>query len=158
MSTNCNFSIYLGYLLEEYYQTYANYIIKFLEAYKNNGLNIWAVSTGNEPFTSLIVTSKINSMFWSARSVSKWVIENLGPTLQKSSSNSTYILMLDDQRIHLPWFLLDVKYFHKDALKYVKGIAIHWYTDSFSLPNILDITHHIAPDKFILMTEACVGK
>ena len=143
--------------MDEYYDTYANYIVKFLEEYKKLNLEIWAVSTGNEPFTSLLPISHINTMFWSARTASKWVVQNLGPAIEKSTTNNTIILMLDDQRWALPWYMIDVKLFHKDALKYMKGIAIHWYTDAFVPASVLDLTHDLAPDKFILMTEACTG-
>ncbi|XP_058797228.1 lysosomal acid glucosylceramidase-like [Phymastichus coffea] len=146
-----------SYLQEKYYQIYAKYIVKFLEEYKKNGLDIWAVSTGNEPFTSLLPISKINSMFWSSGTASKWVINNLGPTLEKSNSNATVILMLDDQRMSLPWYVIDVKTRHSEALKYIKGIAVHWYTDDFIPAKVLSLTHDIVPEKFILMTEACLG-
>ena len=45
------------------------------------------------------------------------------------------------------------------ALKYVDGIAVHWYTDRwFPLPEALEEVHEEYPDKFILYTEACTGK
>jgi glucosylceramidase len=44
-------------------------------------------------------------------------------------------------------------------LKYVDGIAVHWYTDRwFPLPDALDTVHEEYPDKFILYTEACTGE
>ncbi|XP_023245563.1 glucosylceramidase-like [Copidosoma floridanum] len=146
-----------GYLLDDYYQTYANYIVKFLEAYKNNGLEIWAVSTGNEPFTSLVPISHINTMFWSSRTVSVWIQENLGPTLQQSTSNNTQILVLDDQRVALPWYMINMRRHNPGALKYVSGIAVHWYTDEYFPAFVLDVTHDEFPDKFLLMTEFSVG-
>ncbi|XP_008201883.2 lysosomal acid glucosylceramidase-like [Nasonia vitripennis] len=146
-----------SYLREEYYQTFADYIVKFLEEYQKYGLEMWSVSTGNEPFTSLVIISRINSMFWSSDTASKWVINNLGPSIEKSKSNNTIILMLDDQRLALPWYMVDVKVRHSEALKYVKGIGVHWYSDAVIPANVLDLTHDLLPDKFILMTEACIG-
>ncbi|KAL7297825.1 hypothetical protein TKK_0008858 [Trichogramma kaykai] len=145
-----------SYLQKDYYQAFSNYLIKFLEAYKEHGLDMWAISTGNEPFTTLLPV-KISSMFWAPSTVSKWVVENFGPTLQKSSSNNTIILMVDDQRLYLPWFMLAVKTFDKQALSYISGVGVHWYTDDFVPASFLDLTHKFIPDKFILMTEACVG-
>ena len=153
-----NFIIFSAYLLDEYYQTYANYIIKFLEEYKKNGLEIWAVSTGNEPVTPLIKFSRINKMYWSAKTASKWVLQNLGPTLEKSNSNDTIILMFDDQRLALPCYVMDFMLYNSDALDYIKGVAVHWYTDDFLPATALTVTHALIPDKFILITEACVGK
>ncbi|KAJ8683345.1 hypothetical protein QAD02_019137 [Eretmocerus hayati] len=146
-----------SYLLDDHYQTYADYILKFLEEYEKNGINIWAVSTGNEPSTSLLPIKRINSMFWSPRTMSKWVIENLGPTLERSRFNRTNILMLDDQRFCLPWFPAYIKNNHKDAFKYIKGIAVHWYADGYYPVGALDATHDLLPDKFILITESSIG-
>ncbi len=43
-------------------------------------------------------------------------------------------------------------------MKYVDGIAVHWYTDRwFPFPEALDIVHEEYPDKFILYSEACTG-
>ena len=43
------------------------------------------------------------------------------------------------------------------ALRYVSGVAIHWYLDSLVPINVLDFTHDLQPDKFIFGTEACNG-
>ena len=152
------FSYLSAYLLDKYYQTYANYLIKFLEEYKKNGLEIWAITTGNEPFTTLIPFARINKMYWSAKTASKWVLQNLGPTLEKSKCNDTIILMLDDQRAALPLYVIDFKIDNEEALDYIKGLALHWYTDDFVPPTALVVTRALIPDKFFLMTEACTGK
>lgn len=44
------------------------------------------------------------------------------------------------------------------AAKYVSGVAVHWYTDWFTPPLTLDLTHSRHPQLFILYTEACTGK
>ena len=38
-----------GHLLPQYQQAYANYFVKYLEAYKAKGVDIWAVTPINEP-------------------------------------------------------------------------------------------------------------
>jgi glucosylceramidase len=38
-----------GSLLPEYYQTWANYFVKFVNAYEKLGMPIWGVSIQNEP-------------------------------------------------------------------------------------------------------------
>lgn len=144
-----------GFLKEEYYQTYANYTMKFIEAYANNGIHIWAISTGNEPLNAYVPLDPLSSMGWTPNSVANWVANNLGPTLA-ASKYDTKILALDDQRIELPWYI-DLMFQNKIAKDYVSGIAVHWYSDFISPPIVLDTTHNNFPDKFILMTEACIG-
>ncbi|XP_076749061.1 lysosomal acid glucosylceramidase-like [Xylocopa sonorina] len=145
-----------GLLKEEYYQIYSDYIVKFLEEYKKNGIDIWAVSTGNEPLNAYVPFDRINTMGWTPKSMGKWVADNFGPTLAASRHNETRILALDDQRIELPWAIKDM-FRNEKARNYTAGIAVHWYTDSFIPPTVLDRTHADFPDKFILLTEACTG-
>ncbi|XP_003402889.2 lysosomal acid glucosylceramidase isoform X1 [Bombus terrestris] len=145
-----------GFLRKDRYQVYANYIVKFLDAYKSNGIDVWAVSTGNEPLNAYVPFDRLNTMGWTPDTLADWVANYAGPTLAASTHNGTKILVLDDQRIELPWFVNKV-FKDKTAKKYIVGTAVHWYTDSFAPPILLDLTHYGYPDKFILMTEACTG-
>lgn len=54
-----------GELKEEHYQKWADYYVKFLDAYGANGINFWGVTTQNEP-TYPVLQGPINSMYWSA--------------------------------------------------------------------------------------------
>ncbi|KAH9370175.1 hypothetical protein HPB48_013097 [Haemaphysalis longicornis] len=44
-----------------------------------------------------------------------------------------------------------------EAAKYVHGVAVHWYLNSFFGPWVLDKVHQRYPDKFIFASEACAG-
>lgn len=145
-----------GVLKKEYYQVYANYILKFLNEYKQYGLNMWAVSTGNEPIDGFVPDQALNSMGWTPDAVANWVANNLGPTLAKSKFNRTLIMALDDQRFNLPWYISQ-EFQNREAKKYIAGTAVHWYADKVVPPTVLDQTHNMFPDKFLLMTEACEG-
>lgn len=62
--------IIYGFLLDEYYQLWADYYIKFFEAYRENGVEFWGLTTQNEPGTGdvqEITKSGINSMAWYPR-------------------------------------------------------------------------------------------
>ena len=147
-----------GYLKKEYYQVYADYLLKFLLAYKNHGFNIWAITTGNEPSDGLVPPgAKFQCMGWLPADMANWVATNLGPTIAASETNETLIMMLDDQRFELPWY--PAQFFKNPVAKnYTAGIAIHWYTDAYIPVEVVDMTHDEFPDKFILMTEACTGE
>lgn len=56
-----------GYLKKEHYQTFANYFLKFLEEYKKEGLDFWAITTGNEPLLAKTKLIKIPSVNWDAQ-------------------------------------------------------------------------------------------
>lgn len=44
------------------------------------------------------------------------------------------------------------------AADYIDGIAVHWYWDTMFPPSLLDYTHDNYPNKFLISTEASVGK
>ncbi|KAK7789534.1 hypothetical protein R5R35_003347 [Gryllus longicercus] len=155
MKTNNDF-VGFSRLKEKYYQAWADYHVKFLNAYKEQALDFWAISTGNEPSNGIIPIMRFNSLGWSPASQSKWVAENLGPAIRNSPFNQTKILGLDDQRFMLPWWMTKM-FENKDTYNYIDGIAVHWYWDNLLPPYLLTATHNNFPDKFILSTEACKG-
>ncbi|XP_044577072.1 lysosomal acid glucosylceramidase-like [Cotesia glomerata] len=158
MKTNNNYTGFLGFLKKQYYQTYAEYLVKFLEIYKSRGLKIWAISTGNEPANAFVPELvKFNDMGWTPNTVTPWVINNLGPTINNSTSNETIILALDDQRFDLPWYIQAMYEYSNEIDKYIAGIATHWYMDNYFSIDLYDRTHSAFPNKFLLMTEACTG-
>ncbi|KZC06830.1 Glucosylceramidase, partial [Dufourea novaeangliae] len=145
-----------GFLKNEYYQVYTNYILKFLNEYEKNGLDMWAISTGNEPGNAIDPQDPVNSMAWTPGTVANWVAKFLGPSLAASKHNNTMILGVEDQRVYFPWYVKEL-FSNEQAKKYITGTTVHWYTDAIAPAKVLDETHDAFPDKFILMTEACTG-
>ncbi|XP_072384328.1 lysosomal acid glucosylceramidase-like isoform X1 [Diabrotica undecimpunctata] len=146
----------LGIIREDMLQPWANYYIKFLESYKENKLEFWGITTGNEPsvgFTPI----PLPSIGFTSGGLSKWVANNLGPTIRDSNYSNIKIVTLDDQRIFLPMFIDDMLA-NPATRQYVDGIGVHWYFDKFIPTTVLDITHDHHPDKFLLGTEACRGE
>lgn len=145
-----------GFLKHEYYSLYVDYLLKFLESYKEEGIDVWGLSTGNEPINAYIPFDRLNTMGWTSGTMSDWIANHLGPKLAASKFNNTLILALDDQRTFLPWFIKRV-FKNEKAKEYTAGIAVHYYADFLSPASVLTDTHNDFPDKFILMTEACTG-
>lgn len=54
----------VGVLEPKYYQAWANYFVKFFEAYKTNNITFWGVTVQNEPVDGFAPKSfsKINAM------------------------------------------------------------------------------------------------
>ncbi|XP_011305242.1 glucosylceramidase [Fopius arisanus] len=155
MKTDNQYVGLFGELKTEYYQTYADYLIKFLETYKQSELPMWAMSTGNEPIDGFFQFVQINSMAWTPQQQATWLVNNLAPALAQSTAGDIKILALDDERYQLPWWI-DMMYETEEVDRYLAGIAIHWYSDSLAPSSLLDKTHTKYPDKFIINTEASV--
>lgn len=54
-----------GFIHEQYYQLWADYYLKFFDAYEEKGIKFWGVTVQNEPGTGLF-GSPINSNAWTA--------------------------------------------------------------------------------------------
>lgn len=65
MKTNGEYAGF-GFLKQEMYQTWADYFVKFLDRYKDQGIEFWGVTTGNEPHTVIMPGNKINIVGWNA--------------------------------------------------------------------------------------------
>lgn len=159
MKTN---NAWTGYssLKDEYYQTWANYHVKFMELMHEEGINFWAMTTGNEPLNGVTAFLFIAfmSLGWLPRNQGKWVSENLGPSLRRSETASNIkILAGDDQRYTFPWWFDQMYQAYPLSKSYVDGHAVHWYWDKYVPPRELDRSHQNYPEKLIIATEACSG-
>ncbi|KAG8230905.1 hypothetical protein J437_LFUL002937 [Ladona fulva] len=155
MKTNGDF-IGKGRLKDEYYQLWADYFIKFLNEYESRGFKFWGITTQNEPTDGNLPNFSFNCMGWTADQTRKWVAENLGPTLHANGYEDLQLLVMDDSRFSLPSWPNTL--FADDLVKkYATGIAVHWYVDFVLGPRVLNETHYLHPDKFLMYTEACNG-
>ncbi|XP_023312733.1 putative glucosylceramidase 3, partial [Anoplophora glabripennis] len=64
MKTNNDWSG-MGRLKDEYYQLWADYIMRFYEEYDKNNISFWGMTTQNEPSAGFAISTKVNCMGWS---------------------------------------------------------------------------------------------
>lgn len=147
-------------LKHEYYQTWADYHVKYVELMEKAGIKLWAISTGNEPMNGVIGFGfvKFMSLGWTPAGQAQWIAEHLGPTIRNSTSTKDIkILAGDDQRFLFPWFFRLMKSLQPKAFDYVDGFGVHFYWDKFVSPSVLDETAKQFPGKLIINTESCLG-
>ncbi|XP_039276894.1 lysosomal acid glucosylceramidase [Nilaparvata lugens] len=154
MKTNHNITGY-GFLKTEFYRLWAEYHIKFLKAYKSEGIDFWALTTGNEPIINYLKFIKFNKMGWYPEDQGKWIVDDLGPLMRKHFKNCK-IIGLDDQRPLLHHWTSRI-FSVKNASDYVDGFGLHWYHDECKLATVLTKFRKKYPKKFLLSTEACEG-
>ncbi|XP_055381406.1 lysosomal acid glucosylceramidase [Condylostylus longicornis] len=146
-------------LKKEFYQTWADYHLRYLELMEANNVKVWAITTGNEPLNGVIGWMFVHfmSLGWTPKNQAIWVGENLGPTLKNSKFKDVKIFGNDDQRYTFPtWFKL-MERTHENSTSYLDGLAVHWYWDMFFPPNLIAKTHELYKDKIIINTESSVG-
>lgn len=141
-----------GELLPEYYDTWSLFFSKYLEAYKNEGIDIWGISVENEPLGN---GNNWESMHFSAHEMRDFVNQHLGPKLA-ADGHDVKILSYDQNRDELDEWA-DVIYKDDSSKKYFDGFAIHWYASTYDFfPKELNHAHQMAPEKHLIQSEACI--
>lgn len=142
-----------GKLLPEYYDTWALFFSKYVDAYKEEGIDIWGFTVENEPHGN---DNNWESMHFSPEEMTDFVQNHLGPKLEAEGKGDIVILGYDQNRRELKEWV-DVMYKNEASSKYYDGTAIHWYDSTYEYyPDELQYAHNKAPDKLLIQTEACV--
>lgn len=147
-------------LRDEYYQTWADYHVKYLELMNERNFSFWSISTGNEPMNGVIFPYFVHfmSLGWLPKDQARWLSQNLGPSLRKSpTAFNVKILAGDDQRYTFPWWFDQMYEESPDVSQFIDGFAVHWYADRYSNPEVLDKSYEKFHGKFIIASEACSG-
>ncbi|MBL7471242.1 glycoside hydrolase family 30 protein [Robertkochia sediminum] len=142
-----------GKLLPEYYDTWANFFVKYADAYKAEGIDIWGFTVENEPLGN---GNNWESMHFTPEEMTDFVVDHLGPALENSGKGDLVVLGYDQNRQELKEWV-DVMYKDEESSKYFDGTAIHWYESTYDyFPEELQYAHAKAPEKYLIQTEACV--
>ncbi|MDN4493983.1 glycoside hydrolase family 30 protein [Ureibacillus aquaedulcis] len=140
---------YLDYTNEEIYRAYANYFVRYVQAYQQKGIPVDSITIQNEPgFTS----PSYPSMSMSPEEQAKFIGQYLGPAFD-SNGIDTKIISYD----HNWEGALDYTtalFQNEDAKKYTDGIAFHCYKGN---PDAMNQVHTNFPDKNIYFTECSSG-
>lgn len=139
-----------GSLQPEFYDSWANYYVKFIKAYESEGIPIWGLTVQNEPMANQIWESCI----YTAQQERDFVKDHLGPALQSSGLGDKKILVWDHNRTMMyqrAECILD----DPAAAKYVWGVAFHWYVND-TFDNVKRV-REAYPNVNVLLTEGCLG-
>lgn len=141
-------SLIKGKLKPEYYDTYAQYFVKYLQAYRQNGIGIDTITVQNEPQHE---PGDYPGMRMESSEQAKFVGEHLGPVIQKSGLG-TRILGWDhnwDQWNYPIEVLNDPK-----ARAALSGIAFHCYGGNVAAQSQIKDSF---PEKDLYFTECSGG-
>lgn len=142
-----------GKLLPEYYDVWALFFSKYLDAYKKEGIDIWGLTVENEPLGN---NSSWESMHYTPEEMVDFVNNHLGPKLESDGHQIT-LLAYDQNRGDELEEWADIIYKDEASSKYFDGFAIHWYASTFDwFPKSLNHTHNLAPAKHLIQSEACI--
>ncbi|UEG51627.1 glucosylceramidase [Mucilaginibacter daejeonensis] len=145
MKTNNSFKN--GNLKPEYYDVYARYFIKYIQAMKAEGITIDAVTPQNEPLNPY----NNPSLVMQAVDQSAFIKGYLGPQFKAAGINTKIIVY--DHNADVPEYPITILN-DPAANQYVDGSAFHLYAGSISA---LSTVHDAYPNKNIYFTEQWVG-
>ena len=142
-----------GKLQPKYYPVWANYFSKYVEAYNQQGINIWGITVENEPLGN---DNNWESMHFTPQEMNDFVVGHLGPVL-RSRHPEIKILGYDQNRDEELYHWADAMYDNADARSYFDGMAVHWYASTYDyFPDALQYAHKKAPEKHLIQTEGCI--
>jgi glucosylceramidase len=134
-----------GSMRRKYFDSYAQYFVKFIEAYKAAGINIRAVTTQNEVDTDQ--DGAMPAALWGQEYEGDFIKNFLGPALS-SASLDTKIWLLD-HNFNLWGRVMDLLS-DPDVYRVVDGVAWHAYVGE---PDAMTRVHDAFPSKSAYFTE-----
>ncbi|MFU8792515.1 MAG: glycoside hydrolase family 30 protein, partial [Acholeplasmataceae bacterium] len=139
--------IFGGKLLPKYDQIWANYFVKFIEAYEKAGAHIFAVTIQNEPMAK----QRWDSCIFENEDECRF-LKVLGPTLKDANYQDKHILIWDHNRDVMVERASHI-YADQEASQYAWGTAFHWYDQE----QFQEVAKHKAlfPEKHLIFTEGC---
>ena len=132
-----------GRLKEEYYQVYAAYWVKYLNAMKAEGITIDALTPQNEPLHG----GNNPSMEMSASEQTEFIKNNLGPALREAGIDTKIVIY--DHNCDNPQYPISILN-DAEANAYVDGSAFHLYAGDIAA---LSTVHNAFPEKNVYFTE-----
>ena len=136
-----------GSLLPEYYESYATYFVKYIEAMALEGIKINFLTPQNEPLHA----GNNPSLYMTAAEQGTFIKGYLGPAFEKAGLD-TKIIVYDHNadRTDYPLAILD----DAEANPFVYGSAFHLYGGQITALSGVRTAH---PDKRIYFTEQWYG-
>ncbi|QKZ11209.1 glycoside hydrolase family 30 protein [Spirosoma sp. KUDC1026] len=136
-----------GSLKPDFYGTYAQYFVKYIQGMAREGIPLDAITIQNEP----LHPGNNPSLLMLAADQAKFIKDNLGPAF-KAAKIKTKIWLYDHNADHPEYAtsILD----DPAAKQYVDGSAFHLYAGPIEA---LSKVHDAHPDKNVYFTEQWIG-
>lgn len=143
-----NQSLSGGNLRPTWYDVYAEYFIKFIEAYAAHGIVIDAITPQNEPLHE----AGYPTMRMEAPAQAAFIKNSLGPAFEENNISTKIIAY--DHNFDKPDYPIYI-YEDAEASKYVDGAAFHAYAGDVSA---MSAVHNAFPEKNLYFTEISGGE
>jgi len=136
-----------GSLKAEYFDVYAQYFVKYIQAMNAEGILIDAITVQNEP----LHPGNNPSLYMEAEQQAEFVKNALGPAFKIAQLDTKIIIY--DHNADRPDYPISVLN-DSEANPYIDGSAFHLYGGKIES---LSLVHEQHPDKHIYFTEQWIG-
>jgi glucosylceramidase len=136
-----------GSMLPAFEATYAQYLVKYIQAMQKEGLAIWALTPQNEP----LHPGNNPSLLMTAGQQNNWIKNHLGPAFVRAKLKTKIIIY--DHNCDKPEYPIEILN-DPETRKYVDGSAFHLYNGDISALSTVKKAH---PDKALYFTEQWTG-
>jgi len=130
---------------EKYLSAYAVYLTKFVKAYQNESINVYAVHFQNEPYT----LNQWPNCSWTPTAMRNFIANYLGPVFRKEQLKTELWLGTwnNDKMANFDTVLSS-----PEAMKYIAGVGLQWEGK-----NIINELHKKYPVVKLMQTESECG-
>jgi glucosylceramidase len=134
-----------GSLQTKYYENYAQYFVKYIQAMKEQGITIDAITPQNEPLNP----NNNPSMSMTAVEQTNFIKNNLGPAFQNASLATKIIIY--DHNCDVPEYPKSILS-DSGAFPFINGAAFHLYDSGVNIGALSNV-HDAFPTKNVYFTE-----
>lgn len=151
-----NSLVHGGHLKPEYYNVWANYFVKYIQAMESNNLPVWGLTVQNEPMAN----QTWESCIYSAEQERDFLKKSLGPVLRKNGMQNKKVIIWDHNR-DLAYQYASTVLNDPEAAQYVWGVGLHWY-ETWTKSQPLFANERLVKESFpnvnLFFTEGCKEK
>ena len=142
-----------GHLKPEHRGTYADYLVRYLDAYAAVGVDIWGLTPVNEPLGN---GGHWESLDFTAEGQNIFIRDFLGPRLRTGGHGDVELLIYDQNRDAMESFT-DIIFADPRTADFVSGVGVHWYASTFKVfEDAFERVHARFPLMDIVHTEGCI--
>ena len=134
-----------GSLKPEYFELWSQYYVKFIEAYRKEGVDIQSITVQNEPRAK----QTWDSCVYTPEEERDFVKNYLGKKMQDIGVKVYFFDHNRERVIERSTIVLG----DEGANQYINGIAFHWYSGDYF--EELEMFHKLYPNKELIFSEGC---
>ncbi len=137
-----------GFLKPEYYGAWADYVCRYIAAYRAEGLHVGKLSIQNEPNAVQVW----DSCLFSGADEKRFLRDYLSPALKRHGLGDIAVYIWDHNKERLFDRVRAVA--DEETLPLIRGAAFHWYSgDHF---DALRLVRRFYPSMELLFSEGCI--